>query len=218
MPRPTLPEAVTDLRRLYGPDVQLRLAWSGEASVVFHVMTDAAVVAFLKVGSGLANERSRLDWLEGRLPVPSLLAFGSVDDTDWLVTSPLDGLDLSNLKHTEPPARIAGWMADALRIVHAVDADDCPFGERKAGALLIHGDACLPNFLFSNGALSGVVDVGGSGLGEPASDLVSAVWSLQFNVGAGHGGTFLDAYGVDLDAAGLRLVTDGSGAESLERQ
>ena len=221
MPGPTVPEAVADIRRLFGSDVRLRLTWSGEASVVFHVMTDAGVVAFLKVGGGLAPERNRLDWLEGRLPVPRVLSFGSVDlggdGTDWLVTSPLPGLDLANLKHTEPPSRIAGWLADALLTVHAVEAGDCPFGESGAGARMTHGDACLPNFLFAQGGMSGVVDVGSSGLGDPAADLATAVWSLQFNLGAGHGAAFLGAYGLDLEAAGLRLDTDESGAESLQR-
>lgn len=218
LPRPTLSEAVSDVRRLHGSDVLLRLAWSGEASVVFHVITGAQIVAYLKVGKNLALERGRLEWLDGKLAVPNVLSFGSTDDADWLVTSPLEGLDLSNLKHTEPPARIARWMADALRTVHAVPADDCPFGAKGPGALLTHGDACLPNFLFSRGTLSGVVDVGDSGLSQPAVDLASAVWSLQYNLGAGHGAVLLDAYGIDLDAAGLRLATDNNGEECLQQQ
>lgn len=218
MPRPTLPEAVADVRRRHGPQALLRLTWAGEQSTVFHVLTDDGVVAFLKVGAGLAPERDRLGWLEGRLPVPGVSSFGSTEHADWLLMRPLEGLDLSNLKHTEPPDRIAGWLAEALGVVHAVGGEQCPFGEPSADAVVIHGDACLPNFLFAHGRLSGVVDVGSCGLGRATADLATAVWSLQFNLGPGHGARFLGAYGLDLDAAGVALVTGDDGQESLQEK
>jgi aminoglycoside phosphotransferase len=40
------------------------------------------------------------------------------------------------------------------------------------------------------------VDVGRSGLGDPADDLAAGVWSLHYNFGRGFAREFLDAYGV----------------------
>ncbi len=76
-----------------------------------------------------------------------------------------------------------------------MSAADWPFG--GCGSVLVHGDACLPNFLFSAEQLSGYIDVGNMALGEPEVDLAAAVWSLQYNLGHGYGLEFLSKYGVE---------------------
>lgn len=218
MARPVNAEAAADVKRIYGDHALLRLIWTGDASTVFHVLVDGAVAGFLKVGANLAPERDRLEWLASTpLPVAHVVSYGSTASTDWLVLTSVEGLDLTNLKHTEPPHRIAGWLADAINVIHATPAGDCPFGTATANAVLTHGDACLPNVLFSNGQLSGIVDVGNAGLAHPAVDLALGVWSLQYNLGPGYGAGFLHAYGIDLDAHGLALVTKENGDEALER-
>lgn len=60
--------------------------------------------------------------------------------------------------------------------------------------VLLHGDPCLPNVLVMNDELSGFVDLGSAGLGDPRNDLVLALWSLEYNYGAGWGETLLEAY------------------------
>ena len=61
--------------------------------------------------------------------------------------------------------------------------------------IVTRGDACLPNFLYQGGGLSGYVDVGDMTIGEPEVDLAAAVWSLQYNLGPGYGLNFLREYG-----------------------
>jgi kanamycin kinase len=90
---------------------------------------------------------------------------------------------------------VARVFGEILRTIHATDTVDCPFGSRKSGNVLVHGDYCLPNILVTNGVLTGVIDVGQTGLGDPRQDLAAGVWTLQYNFGAGHGREFLDAYG-----------------------
>jgi aminoglycoside phosphotransferase len=218
VPLPIAAEALEDARRVVGRTALLRLAWDiGEGSAVFQVLSNGSVAAYLKVAPDLLAERERLDWLGGRLPVSRVLSHGRSESTEWLLIAPLPGLDLTNLKHTEPPTQIVSLLADALRLIHETPADDCPFGERLPGAVLTHGDACLPNFLFSDGRLTGVVDVGKCGLYDPAFDLATAVWSVQHNLGPGHARAFLDAYGIDLEDNQLELILDGDGNESLRR-
>ena len=54
---------------------------------------------------------------------------------------------------------------------------------------------CLPNVLVQDGKLSGLVDVGQSGLGDPEVDLAAGVWTLQYNFGKGFARAFLEVYG-----------------------
>jgi aminoglycoside phosphotransferase len=55
-----------------------------------------------------------------------------------------------------------------------------------------------------NDRFSGFVDLGSAGLGDPRNDLVLALWSLEFNYGAGWGETLLQAYGVGSEGAAER--------------
>jgi aminoglycoside phosphotransferase len=48
----------------------------------------------------------------------------------------------------------------------------------------IHGDACLPNFLTQDGLLTGIVDLGGAGVGHPAHDWALALRSMRDNFGS----------------------------------
>lgn len=72
--------------------------------------------------------------------------------------------------------------------------------------VLTHGDACLPNVLVQDGELSGFVDLGAAGLGDPHRDLERACWSLGYNYGEGYDEVFLRAYGAtELDREKLEF-------------
>ena len=155
----------------------------------------ASGVVYVKRAHDLEDERDRTVWLAGRLPVPEVLGLFHAFGDDWLLTRAMPGMPLSDRSLGWEPSRVAQEMGEILRDIHAVDAKGCPFGERRAGHVLIHGDYCLPNVLVQDGRLSGLVDVGGAGLGDPQDDLAAGVWSLHYNYGPGHAREFLDAYG-----------------------
>ncbi|MDQ0112581.1 aminoglycoside 3'-phosphotransferase [Paenibacillus harenae] len=73
--------------------------------------------------------------------------------------------------------------------------------------VVIHGDYCLPNVMFHHWRLSGIIDVGYGGVGDPHYDLFWGMWSLQFNLGDVRWmHRFLDVYGRHLiDPDKLRL-------------
>lgn len=149
---------------------------------------------FLKIGPRLLSEYERLGWLEGRLPAPRPIGFTSEGGADALLLSAVRGDSLSSLSASLPPQAVIARLAGALRDLHAAPAADWPFG--GGGSVLVHGDACLPNFLFAGDRLSGYIDVGDMALADPEVDLAAAVWSLQYNMGAGHGLAFLHEYGM----------------------
>lgn len=175
-------------------DMLGELAWMSWAGTVWRLAGPSGAV-YVKRAADLAGERDRLAWLRGRLPVPDLVGFFHVAGDDWLMTRELPGMPLHDPSVGWPPARVAGILGEILRGIHGVDATGCPFGVPRRGHVLVHGDFCLPNVLVKDGALSGLVDVGGAGLGDPRKDLAAGVWTLRYNFGPAHAREFLDAYG-----------------------
>lgn len=150
---------------------------------------------FLKVGPRLKVEYVRLIWLQGKLPAPRPVGFSSLGSTDAMLTHALEGHSLAVLTNSLTPKEILTRLAHALKALHSTPTTDWPFG--GSGNVLVHGDACLPNFLFAGKQLSGYIDLGDMALGEPEVDLAAAVWSLQYNLGVGYGLEFLRQYGVE---------------------
>ena len=63
---------------------------------------------------------------------------------------------------------------------------------------VIHGDMCLPNFMFSDFRFTCMIDVGDGGLGDRNYDLFWALWSMNYNFHTDrYKDVFLDAYGRD---------------------
>lgn len=149
---------------------------------------------FLKVGPSLLSEHEWLRWLEGRPTCPQPLGFTTRDGSDCLLMSAVTGDSLASLFTSLLPQAVIARLVGALRDLHAVPIADWPFG--GIGGVLVHGDACLRNFLFVGDHLSGYVDVGDMALADPEVDLAAAVWSLQYNLGLGHGLAFLREYSV----------------------
>lgn len=167
------------------------MSWAG---TVWRLRGEGSSV-FVKRAAHLDGERDRLAWLDGRWPVPKVIAFLHAAGDDWLITGALDGVPLSDRQVGWTPGQVAQELGQILRGLHAIDGSDCPFGVRKAGHVLVHGDFCLPNVLVEEGKFSGLVDLGGAGLASPEVDLAAGVWTLQYNYGTGHAREFLDAYG-----------------------
>jgi len=179
---------------LGGGAVKEEFAWMSWAGTVWRLIGNTGSV-YVKRAAQLVGERDRLAWLDGRWPVPQIVGFFHASGDDWLVTQALDGVPMFHPSVGWPPERVAAALGEILRGLHATDASDCPFGARKPGNVLVHGDFCLPNVLVHDGKLSGLVDLGGVGLASPEADLAAGVWTLQYNYGKGLARIFLDAYG-----------------------
>lgn len=150
----------------------------------------------LKEGPNLLGEKERLDWLEGKLPVPKVINWQDNSEKQKLLMSCIVGEDLALLSKKISKKELVKLLANTLQLIHRVDVTNCPFGKQSKDSVFIHGDACLPNFIFHNGELSGIIDLGDAGIGDRENDLAAAVWSLDFNFGPGLGVPFLTAYGL----------------------
>ena len=177
-----------------GTRLQKELAWMSWAGTVWRLEGQLGVV-YVKRARDLEDERDRTVWMAGRLPAPEVLGLFHAFGDDWLLTRAVAGVPLHDPSLGWEPSLVARRLGEILRDIHAVDASGCPFGRPGKGNVLIHGDYCLPNVLVQDGRLSGLIDLGGAGLGDPQDDLAAGVWTLQYNYGAGHAREFLDAYG-----------------------
>ena len=163
-------------------------------------------------GIDLGRERMRLDWIAGRYPAPRVLDAGVDGDADWLVTEALDGEPAVGDRWRTWRGEAIGAIAAGLRALHAIPADEFPEGwtaESWVGArpeslgtpppvddpVLVHGDACAPNTLISDGGQwVGNVDFGDLAVGDRWADLAIASLSLDWNFGEGHQGELFKAY------------------------
>ena len=93
--------------------------------------------------------------------------------------------------------QIVAELVAAVQAFHTISTDGCPFGKSGPDKVLVHGDACLPNFIYKGDTLSGYIDLGDMSLGSKEIDLAASVWSLQYNLGKGYGASFLEQYGVE---------------------
>jgi aminoglycoside 3'-phosphotransferase-2 len=99
---------------------------------VFRFVTDTETL-YLKIVMGyaafeLANEASRIAWLNGRLPVPQIRYTGQQDDTYYLLMTQVLGRDAS--KKPLPPDQLTRLLAEGIKAIHALDITDCPFDHR----------------------------------------------------------------------------------------
>src|ERR1035438_9620991 len=147
-------------------DISPKLVRSSNHSSVFELNT-AHCRKFLKIDKDLEPEYEKMKLLQGKLPVPSIVAFTTKEGQGGLLTAGLEGTDLAALSGTLSPEEVVSKLTDALKEIHSFDIALWPNSEQEPGKTLIHGDACLPNFIFKeDGTLSGFVDIGAMRLGD----------------------------------------------------
>lgn len=117
------------------------VAWSHVAdATVWQLTGPDGETRYLKLRVGrrqgqLTDERDRLVWAHGRLPVPRPLDHGIADGMEWLLLSGLPGRDATHPDLTGDQATLVGLLAQGLHAFHDVDPRDCPFDFRLDTAL-----------------------------------------------------------------------------------
>ncbi|MFC6591789.1 APH(3') family aminoglycoside O-phosphotransferase [Deinococcus lacus] len=75
----------------------------------------------------LRDERERLRWFAGRLPVPALVGYAEEAGQEYLAMTRLPGIPLRHPDALLHPERVVDLLARALRELHALPVRDCPF-------------------------------------------------------------------------------------------
>lgn len=93
-------------------------------------------VYYLKTGAGpyaslVTDERARLDWLHGKVPVPQVRYFGhDASGQAYLLMSEIPGKMVCDEYFVGDLPRLVRALARGLRRLHDLDITDCPFDER----------------------------------------------------------------------------------------
>ena len=115
----------------------------------------------------------------------------------------------------EPPEPISttDWSLPAISTLPERDfhPEHSHFSVREAVSLLestapgneslvvCHGDYCPPNVLLEDWDPVGFLDLGELGVADRWWDLAIATWSLDWNLGPGYEGVYLDEYEIERD-------------------
>lgn len=170
----------------------------GDEGLVYGLSTEKGEY-FLKIefNSTSTSEYDKLKWFQGKIPVPEVLGFVIHDNSKALLTKKVEGQNLAVLSKVWTAEKVIDKLVSALHRLHSTEINGWPFGGKGHGKVMVHGDACLPNFIFNNNELTGYIDLGAAHIDNPEVDLAAAIWSLQYNLGVGHGAQFLQRYGHD---------------------
>jgi kanamycin kinase len=217
------------------PQVVLDLAGGGPVDLVWRNqlggLTFRLAGRFVKwnpraTGIDLNRERLRLQWLEGRHPVPRVMAWADDADAQWMQTTAMPGEHAVGDRWRARSAEAITAVATGLRALHALGIGQFPaewtaqswvgrtpasLGPRPAldDPVLVHGDACAPNTLISDtGRWTGNVDFGDLAVGDRWADLAVASMSLDWNYGEGHQAEFYDVYGIEPDLERIRYYRE----------
>ena len=191
-------------------------------------------------------------WLEGKIPVPKVIAYEKDDKDQYLLMSKVPGRMSCDEYYLERPKELLSLLAQALRLLWSIDVSGCPrersidaeleeakyrvenhlvdldnaepdtFGEGgfadpqallewlhdhkpEYDPVLSHGDFCLPNLFIENGHVSGLIDLGETGVGDRWRDIALCWRSLKHNFDGTYGGKVYPDFDPDLlfDALGI---------------
>ncbi|HEX8397539.1 MAG TPA: APH(3') family aminoglycoside O-phosphotransferase [Pyrinomonadaceae bacterium] len=103
------------------------------SSQVFRLTKAGGENLYLKIdshgGSELADEKLRLEWLKGKLPVPEVRFFVQMDERDYLLITEIEGEGAHEDLWKEDVRRTIELLANGVRMIHSLPVADCPFDE-----------------------------------------------------------------------------------------
>ena len=129
-----LPDIPSSLEAALAGAAWLPVAVGMSGARVWRVEAEDCALRYLKHAQGpyareLGEERARLEWLQGWLPVPAVEGWAENEDGGaWLLLSAVPGV----MAHEAAPdlgdmAAVVRAVAEGLRRIHSLPIADCPF-------------------------------------------------------------------------------------------
>ncbi len=117
----TLPESI--LSQVQGADFRLDEIGMSQSSVL---LFPDKVLKIQEAAEEARREYRLLSWLQGKLPVPQVLAWEESKNQAYLLMSRLSGEMACAERYMEDPKAQAALLADALKVLWQVDTRGCP--------------------------------------------------------------------------------------------
>ena len=132
LPTESLPPA---LRSAIGARHPQLVAIGGVGVRTFRLDAEHQAAQYLKIAAhgtrpSLVDERERLVWLGGRLPVPRVLHFAADAAHEYLLLSEIAGAPASDRSHEDDLPGLVRLLAAGLWQIHGLDPAGCPFDRR----------------------------------------------------------------------------------------
>ncbi len=93
------------------------------------------VLKIRPISEDTESERKLMTWLDGKLPVPKLLACEQLDGLDYLLMSRCPGQMACAKRYMEDPREQVRLLAEGLRLLWSVDITGCPVDRRLEAKL-----------------------------------------------------------------------------------
>ncbi|GHO94764.1 aminoglycoside 3'-phosphotransferase [Reticulibacter mediterranei] len=119
----------SELRRLLGDGEWLADTMGCSDSQVFHVGHGYLKIVPRVSLMNLRAEKDRMLWLQGRLPVPEVYYYGVDEQNEYLYMSEIPGVMACDPVFRNDMPELIALLAEALRMMHAVDIAQCPFDQ-----------------------------------------------------------------------------------------
>ena len=130
----------------------------------------------------LKNEYIKDKWICKYINSPKPIKFIIDSNKAYYLREYLLGENLCLEKYIKDPELLVDLLAKAIKLLHNTKVDDKKYIIDSEYNTLIHGDFCLPNIMVYNNEITGFIDLGDSGIGDPWREYAWCIWSLEYNL------------------------------------
>lgn len=85
-------------------------------------------VKYSQTTYSVKREAEVMLWLDGKLNVPKVVEYGKKENNEYLIMSEIKGKSIDDF--AEEPMQYITYLADAIKLLHAVDVSNCPFSSQ----------------------------------------------------------------------------------------
>ena len=139
----------------------------------------------LKVSGNVARLREEYEkdaWISGMISSPKPIIFTEDGGRAFYLREYLPGENLCKDEFLNNPEFLVELLVNAINTLHNAEISEKRYVLDEGYDTLIHGDFCLPNILVKDGKVSGFIDLGDAGIGDPWRDYAWCIWSLEYNL------------------------------------
>ncbi len=124
-------ELPPDLKKLIKGYIWKEVISGDPRTAIFHLSGNEKNPLYLKITDRLSEirfleEREKLKWLFGKLPVPRVLFYTCYNSQEFLLLAALKGVP-SHHASIEERKTVVSILARGLRRIHSIDITKCPF-------------------------------------------------------------------------------------------